>query len=59
MCQFYCIAFMEYMIAGKTLLDNTYLYSPSDYQKNAKVKYKYFKDIYLKRKKSLEFRLKK
>ena len=26
MCGFYCIAFMEYMVAGKTLLDYTNLY---------------------------------
>ena len=28
MCGFYCIAFIEYMIAGKTLLDYTNLFSP-------------------------------
>ena len=31
MCGFYCIAFIEYMIAGKTLLDYTNLFSPNDY----------------------------
>ena len=34
MCGFYCIAFMEYMIAGKTFLEYTTLFSPTDYQKN-------------------------
>ena len=29
MCGFYCIAFTEYMFAGKTLLDYTSLFSPS------------------------------
>ena len=34
-CGFYCIAFMEYMIPGKILLDYTNLFSP-----------KYLKDKY-------------
>ena len=56
MCGFYCIAFIEYMLAGKTLLDYTNLFSPNDYKRNDKIIYKYFKDKYG-RKKSLEFRL--
>ena len=31
---FSCIAFMEYMIAGKTLSDYANLFSPNDYKKN-------------------------
>ena len=31
-CRFYCIAFIEYMIAGKTLLYYTNLFPPNDYQ---------------------------
>ena len=34
---FYCINFMENMIARKTLLDNTNLFSPNKYQKNNKI----------------------
>ena len=56
MCAFYCIAFIEYMITGKALLDYTKLFSPNDYKKNEKIIYKYFKDKYGK---SLEFRLRK
>ena len=41
-----CIAFIECMIAGKTLLDYTNLLSPNDYQANDKITYKYFKDKY-------------
>ena len=41
---FYCIALIEYMLAGKTLLDYTNLFSPDDYQNNFKIIYKYFKD---------------
>ena len=37
MCRFYCIAFIEYMLAGKTLLDSTNLFSPRDYKKNNKI----------------------
>ena len=52
MCGFYCIAFTEYMIAGKALLDYTNLFSPNDYKKNEKIIYKYFKNKYGKRSKS-------
>ena len=44
MCGFYYIAFMEYMLAGKTLVDYTNSFSPNDYTKNDKIIYKYFKD---------------
>ena len=52
MCGFYCIAFIEYMLAGKTFLDYTNLFSPNDYKKNDKIIYQYFKDKYGKRHKS-------
>ena len=52
MCGFYCIAFIEYMLAGKTLLDYTNLFSPNDYKKNDTRIYKYFKDKYDSRSKS-------
>ena len=31
MCGFYCIDFIEYMLAGKTLLDYTNLFSANEY----------------------------
>ena len=46
MCEFCCIAFIEYMIAEKTGPEYTNLFSPYDYQKNDKRIYKYFKDKY-------------
>ena len=46
MCGFCCIAFIEYMLVGKTLLDYTNLFSPNDYKKNDKIIHKYFKDKY-------------
>ena len=36
MCGFYCIAFTEYVIARKTLLDYTNLVSPNGYKMNDK-----------------------
>ena len=57
MCGFYCIAFIKYMLAGKTLLDYTNLFSPNYYKKNDKIIYKYFKDMV--EEASLEFRLRK
>ena len=48
MCGFYCIAFTEYMLARKTLLDYTNIFSPNDYKKNDKIIYKYFKEKYVK-----------
>ena len=52
MCGFCCIAFIECMPVGKTLLDYTILFSPNDYQNNDKVIYKYFKGKYGRRSKS-------
>ena len=40
MCEFYCISFVEYMLARKTLLDYTNLFPPNEYQKNDKIIYK-------------------
>ena len=51
-CGFYCIVFIEYMFAGKSLLDYTNLFSPNDYKKNYKMICKYFKDKYGRRSKS-------
>ena len=48
MCGFYCIALREYILAGKTLLDYTNLFSPNHYKKNENVIYKYFKEKYVK-----------
>ena len=50
MREFYYIALIEYMIAGKTLLDYTNLFSPTDYRINVKIIYNSFKDKYGKRK---------
>ena len=39
MCGFYCIAFIVYVLAGKTLLNYTNLFSTIDRKKNAKMIY--------------------
>ena len=44
MCGFYCIAFTEYVLAGKTLLNYNNSFSLNDYKKNDKMVYKYFRD---------------
>ena len=49
MCEFFCIAFIEYTIAGKTLSGYINFFSPNDYQKNDKIIYKYFEEKYVKR----------
>ena len=43
MCGYFCIEFINYMLKGKTLLDYTNLYSPSDFKKNDRVIKKIFK----------------
>ena len=37
MCGFYCISFIEYKLAEKTLLDYINLFSPNDYTKHDKI----------------------
>ena len=34
MCWFYCIAFSEFLVAGKNFLDYTESFLPNDYKKN-------------------------
>ena len=48
MCGFYCITLIEYMPAGRNLLDYTNLFSPNDYKTSDKIIYKYLKDKYVK-----------
>ena len=46
MCGFYCIAFIEYMFGGKTLLEYTNLFSPNGGRKDSIIIYEYLKDKY-------------
>ena len=44
MCGYFCIEFINYMLKGKTLLDDTNLFSPNDFKKNDRVIKKIFKN---------------
>ena len=43
MCGYFCIGFIDFMLAGKTLTDYTNLCSPYDFDKNDKIIFSYFK----------------
>ena len=43
MSGYFCIKFIEFMFANKTLIDFTNLFSPYDFEKNDKIIFKYFK----------------
>ena len=43
MCGYFCIGFIDFMFAGKTLIDFTGLFSPYDFDKNDNVILSYFK----------------
>ena len=48
MCKFNCIAFIEYMLAQKMLLDHTnFFFFLNDHKNNDKIIYKCFKDKYV------------
>ena len=46
MCGFYCITFIEYILAGTILLGYIKLFSPIEYKKKDKIICKYFRDKY-------------
>ena len=58
MCGFYCIAFLEYMLAGKTSLDYSNLSSLNDYKRMTK-KYMSMLKINMVEEASPEIRLRK
>ena len=37
MCGYFCLAFIDFMLAGKTLLQFTNLFLPNDFKKNDKI----------------------
>ena len=45
MCGYFCIRFIDFMLAGKKLTDYTSLFSPYDFKKNGDIILSYFKDI--------------
>ena len=44
MCGYFCIGFIDFMLAGKTLIDYTSLFSTHDFGKNDQIILSYFKD---------------
>ena len=42
MCGYFCVGFINFMIAGKTLIDFTDLFSPNDFKKNDDIILNYF-----------------
>ena len=46
MCRYFCIGFINFMLAGKTL---TNLFSPNNFKKNDDIILSYFYEQYLKR----------
>ena len=42
MCDYFCIGFIDFMSANKTLIDFTSLFSPYDFEKNDKTILDYF-----------------
>ena len=44
MCGYFFIGFIDFMLAGKTLIDYTNLFSPYDFDKNYQIILSYFKD---------------
>ena len=43
-CGYFCIGFIDFMLAGKKLTDFTNLFSPYDFKKNDNIILSYFKD---------------
>ena len=44
MCGYFCIGFIDFMLASKTMIDYTNLFSPYDFNKNDSIIFSYFKD---------------
>ena len=44
MCGYFCIGFIDFMLAGKKLTDYTSLFSPHDFKKSDDIILSYFND---------------
>ena len=44
MCEYFCIGFIDFMLAGKKLTDFMSMFSPYDFKKNDNIILSYFKD---------------
>ena len=43
MCAYFCIGFIDFVFAGRSLIDFTNLFSPYDFKKNDDIILSYFK----------------
>ena len=48
MREYFCIGFINFMLAGKTLIEYTNLFSPNNFKKNDDIMLNYFYEQYLK-----------
>ena len=46
MCGYVCVGFIDFILADKTLIDYTNLFSPHDFDKNDQIILSYFKDAW-------------
>ena len=44
MCGYFCTGFIDFMFAGKTLIDYTNMFSPYDFNKNDSIIFSCFKN---------------
>ena len=44
-CGYFCTGFIDFTVKRKSLLQNTNLFSPNDYEKNDKIILKYFQKL--------------
>ena len=42
MCEYFCISFIDFMLAGKTLAEYTNLFPPNEFKKNDDIILNYF-----------------
>ena len=42
MCGYFCVGFIDFMLAGKTLTDFTKLFSPNNLKKNDDIIFNYY-----------------
>ena len=42
MCAYFCIGFIDFMLAGKKLTDYTYIFSPNNFKRNDDIILNYF-----------------
>ena len=45
MCRYFCILFIDFMLAGRHLNDLTNLFSPYDFKENDEIVLNYFKQV--------------